>query len=119
VGVPVTKEELQKMQPWIPKALRYIGKEKSVPQEVTMKNEPRSPADMIRQQAMVRNPICTQPTYICPEDCQFFRGEDGCSSSHILLAAIYEKEGDYPVCPFYFKPLGELHYNTNNPEDGN
>lgn len=43
--------------------------------------------------------------FICPEDCQFFRGEDGCGSSHIDTSFTYEKEGDYPICPFYWKAL--------------
>lgn len=44
-------------------------------------------------------------TYICPEDCDFFRGEDGCARPTVDNAAVYEKDGNYPVCPFYMKPL--------------
>jgi hypothetical protein len=46
-----------------------------------------------------------QRTFICPEDCEFFRGEDGCARPTIDEKAIYEKEGNYPICPFYFKAL--------------
>lgn len=47
--------------------------------------------------------------YICPEDCHHFRGEDGCNSPHIDMSAVYEIEGDFPTCPFYFKAI--MRYN--------
>lgn len=47
----------------------------------------------------------TQRVYICPEDCRVFLGEDGCKRQDTDTTAVYEKEGDYPVCPFYMKDL--------------
>ncbi len=47
----------------------------------------------------------TQRVYICPEDCSFFLGEDGCKRQDIDTTATYEKEGGHPVCPFYMKDL--------------
>jgi hypothetical protein len=41
--------------------------------------------------------------YICPEDCFSFLGEDGCRNQNIDDLAIYEKEGNFPLCPWYQK----------------
>ncbi len=47
----------------------------------------------------------TKKVYICPEDCNFFE-EAGCKRlKDVDETTTYEKEGDYPVCPFYMKDL--------------
>lgn len=54
-----------------------------------------------------------QKVCICPEDCQFSLDEGGCGSAHIdtiddIDAPRYERDGDFPYCPFYWKPLTPL-----------
>lgn len=47
--------------------------------------------------------------WLCPPDCQFLAGEDGCVNIYAPDNPydVFEPEGDYPLCPQYIKSDGQ------------
>ena len=42
-----------------------------------------------------------EKVYICLEHCSYFHGVDGCGHNSCDDAAVYERDGDHPLCPLY------------------